>query len=645
MAFPPIILRSLRPEVPLAVSVWADEHRVLNSRSAAEAGRYRTSRTPYLRQIMDDLSVTSPVQTVILKKGSQVGASEAGNNWIGYAIDQAPGPMMLVQPTVELAKRFSKQRIDTLIEASDRLRARVAAAKSRDSGNTMLLKEFTGGILVITGANSAAGLRAMPVRYLFMDEVDAYPRDVENEGDPMRLADARTRTFSFRAKRFIPSTPTIKGMSRITRLYERSDQRRYFVPCPSCGEKQPLEFAQLRWQPGRPETVNYHCVACDGAIGEHHKTAMLEGGEWRATVETNDPTTRGYHLSALYSPIGWLSWADIASQWEEAIGDVDARKTFTNTILGEAWEEEADVVPDWERLYERREEWEYNTVPEEGLFLTAGADVQNDRVEVDVWAWGRGLRSWLVEHIVCWGDPTTETPWVEMTALLARSWPHAKGERLSLQRLAIDTGAFTQSVYQWARRHPRGTVIPIKGMSAYDRLVPVSGPTRGEVLQNGARMRGGLSLWTVSVSFFKREFYKQLTLTRPTDEARERGETDPPGFVHLPRTVTDEWCRQLVSEHMVIVRQRHGFAARTEWRQLRPRNEALDMRVYARAVAWLAGADRWPERIWRDLEDQAGVDHPAPAPPSPVVEAAPAAAGQLGRRPSPPRRRFNPGAV
>ena len=390
----------MAPEAALALSDWSDQHRVLTSRSAAEPGPYRTSRTPYLRAIMDDLAVGSPVQRIVLKKAAQIGASEIGNCWIGYIVDQAPGPVLLVQPTVDLAKRYSKQRIDPLLEESERLRAKVRPSRSRDSGNTILLKEFLGGVLVITGANSAVGLRSMPVRYLFLDEVDAYPGDIEGEGDPVALAEARARTFSFRAKKFIVSTPLLKGASRISREYEASDQRKYFVPCPLCGEKQVLEFGRLRWQPGRPETVLYQCSACEGTFAEYHKTAILEAGEWRATAVASDPATHGYHLSGLYSPIGWLSWTDVARNWEDAAADADARKTFVNTILGEEWEEEADSVPDWQRLYERREDWPYGIVPERGLFLTAGADVQADRIEIDVWAWGRGLESWLVEHLV-----------------------------------------------------------------------------------------------------------------------------------------------------------------------------------------------------------------------------------------------------
>jgi phage terminase large subunit GpA-like protein len=600
---------------------------------------------------MDDLSATSTIQTVIFKKSAQIGATEAGNNWIGYIIDLAPGPTMIVQPTVETAKRYSKQRIDPLIENTPRVREKVAPGRARDAGNTMLMKDFAAGVLVITGANSAVGLRSMPVRYLFLDEVDAYPGDVEGEGDPVSLADARTRTFSYRAKRFITSTPKIKGISRITREFDRSDQRQYFVPCPLCGVFQVLDFARLRWPPGQPELAQYQCDSCETLFAEHNKTAMLAAGEWRATAQCTNPTVRGYMLNGLYSPIGWLSWPAIAQQWEDAASDVEARKTFTNTVLGEAWEEEADTLPDWQRLYERREEWPYNTVPERGLFLTAGADVQGDRIEVDVWAWGRGLESWLVQHIVLDGDPGHASVWLELSAFLSRTWEHSSGRRMSLQRFAIDTGGFTQSVYTWARTQSKSLVLPMRGFANYDRVTPVSGPTNIEVMENGVRHKRGIQLWTVSVSTFKRELYRWLTLPKPTDEEMAGGARYPQGYVHMPTSVSDEWVKQLVAEQLVIVRSRSGLQARTEWRPVRARNEALDCRNYARAAVWLAGADRWPESMWRQLEDQLGLTPIAPpppprpdTPPSPLAVGTPQqAAGDIRFHRVVRRRIFNTG--
>ena len=241
----------LRPDPLLTVSEWADTHRYLSPRASAEPGRYRTDRTPYMRAIMDALSPSHPARRIVVMKSAQVGFTESGNCWIGYVIHHAPGPMLAVQPTVELAKRFSRQRIEPLIAESPALRERVKPSRARDAGNTVLSKEFPAGLLIITGANSAVGLRSMPARYLFLDEVDAYPPSADEEGDPVALAEARTRTFSWRSKVLLGSTPTIHGISRIEREYETSDQRRYFVPCPHCAHMQWLEFERLRWDKGK----------------------------------------------------------------------------------------------------------------------------------------------------------------------------------------------------------------------------------------------------------------------------------------------------------------------------------------------------------------------------------------------------------
>jgi len=596
----------LRPDPDLTVSEWADRHRMLSGRASAEPGRYRTVRTPYMREIMDRLSPGDPTQRVVFMKAAQVGATEAGNNWIGFAIHQAPGPMLAVQPTVELAKRNSRQRIDPLIDESPELRERVKPARSRDAGNTMLSKEFAGGILIMTGANSAVGLRSTPARYIFLDEVDAYPASADEEGDPVTLAEARSLTFAHRRKVFLVSTPTIRGLSRIERELEASDQRRFFVPCPHCDAMQWLKFDRLRWEKGRPETAEYLCEGCDGAIAEHHKTAMLEAGEWRATAEPEDPGTVGYHLSALYSPVGWLGWDRIARAWEAARGSDEAIKAFRNTILGETWVESGEA-PDWQRLADRREAWKPGTVPAGGLFLTAGADVQKDRIEVDVWAWGRGLESWLVDHVVIEGGPGDPACWQQLTDLLGRTWTYASGEHLAIARLAIDTGYETSAVYGWARQVGFAQVAPVKGLDGFNRSSPVTGPTYVDATVAGKRLRRGARLWSVATSTFKAETYRFLRQDRPAEEEIAAGAPFPPGTVHLPSWADSEWLKQLAAEQLVTVKGKRGFT-KLEWQKLRERNEALDCRVYARAAAWIAGADRWSEARWADLETQLGIE-------------------------------------
>ena len=593
--------QGMRPDPDLTVSEWADAHRKLSSRASAEPGQYRTARTPYLREIMDALSPRHPAQRITFMKAAQVGATEAGNNWIGFVIHHAPGPMLAVLPTLEMAKRTSRGRIDPLIEDSPALKEKVQPARSRDAGNSMLSKEFPGGILVLTGANSATGLRSMPARYVFLDEVDAYPASADEEGDPVTLAEARTTTFAHRRKVFMVSTPTIRGLSRIEREFEASDQRRYFVPCPHCDHRQWLQFERLRWDKGRPETAMYHCASCEKPIAEHHKTEMLAHGEWRATAVSANPNAIGFHLSALYSPIGWKSWEQIARDWLAAQGSDEMLRAARNTLLGETWVESGDA-PEWQRLADRREPF-VAQIPARGLFLTAGADVQKDRIEVDVWAWGRGLESWLVDHIVIPGGPDDPACWDKLTALLGQTWMHEHGAVMPLAKLAIDTGYESAAVYAWSRKQGIAQVAPVKGLEGFNRATPVSGPTFVDATVNGRKLKRGARLWTVATATFKAETYRYLRIERLS----ESDAPNPAGTIHLPDWADSEWLKQLVAEQLVTIRNKRGYA-RQEWQKMRERNEALDTRVYARAAAWILGADRFDERMWRQLEKQAGVE-------------------------------------
>ncbi len=599
----------LTPDPLLSVSEWSDRHRMLSSKASAEPGRWRTSRTPYLKAIMDCLSPTSPVERVAFMKAAQLGATEMGSNWIGYVIHHAPGPMMAVWPTVEMAKRNSKQRIDPLIDESPILAELIAPARSRDSGNTILSKEFRGGVLVMTGANSAVGLRSMPVRYLFLDEVDGYPLDVEGEGDAVSLAEARTRTFA-RRKIFIVSTPTISGASAIEREFEASDQRRYFVPCPHCSHRQWLRFEQLRWEKGQPETAAYVCESCDKPIAEHHKTWMLEHGEWRAMNSEGNYKTAGFHLSSLYSPVGWRSWQDIASSWESAVskesGSAAAIKTFKNTELGETWVEEGEA-PDWQRLIERREDYALGTVPAGGLLLVGAADVQKDRIEASIWAFGRGKESWLIEHRILMGPVygdmgARETVWQSLKSMLDETWTHASGNQMPLTQFALDTGFATQEAYAFVRGCRDSRVMAIKGVPRGAALIGT--PTAIDVSQGGKKLRRGIKLYSVAVGIAKLEFYNNL---RKTADVAEDGTTPvyPGGFVHLPK-IDAEFIQQLCAEQLITRRDRNGFPVR-EWQKMRERNEALDCYVYARAAASAAGLDRFEERHWSELERQLGL--------------------------------------
>lgn len=578
-----------RPDPLLTISQWADRYRTLSQRASAESGPWRTERTPYLREIMDCLSPSSPAERTVFMKGAQIGGTECGNNWIGYVIHQAPGPMMAVQPTVEMAKRNSKQRVDPLIEESEVLRALVSDPRSRDSGNTVLSKEFPGGVLVMTGANSAVGLRSMAARYLFLDEVDGYPGDVEGEGDPVNLATARTRTFA-RRKIFMCSTPKITGMSRIEAAFEESDKRLYWVPCPVCREFQTLKFAQLRWPKGQTDKAVYVCEHCGQEIQNHQKQSMLACGKWRSSG-VGDGKTAGFHLSSLYSPVGWFAWSDAAKQFEQAQKNPALLQVFVNTVLGETWTLLGEA-PEWQKLYDRREAYKIGVVPQGGLFLTAGADVQKDRIEVEIVAWGRGKESWSVDYRVFEGDTSRTAVWTKLTALLNETFPSAPGLDVPILQLAVDSGFATPEVYQWARQQG-SRVLVIKGDSRAPALLGAASPV--DVGPAGGKIKRGVRVWPVNSGMAKEELYRWLRLERPTDEDLEKSIPFPPGYCHFPR-YSEEYFKQITAEQLVtkIVK---GYR-RHEWQKMRERNEALDCRVYARAAAARVGIDRFHEKHW-----------------------------------------------
>ena len=519
--------------------------------------------------------------------------------------------MMVVMPTERDAEAWSKDRFAPMARDTPCLAGRISDPKSRDGSNRILHKRFPGGHLTIVGANAPSGLASRPIRILLCDEVDRYPFSAGAEGDPVNLAKKRTVTF-WNRKIVLVSTPTIRGASRIETAYAESDRRQYWVPCPSCGTKQVLVWDRVRWESAdghaagghaggdhAPETARYHCIACDAAWSDAQRWAAIRKGEWRAQAPFRG--IAGFHLNEIYS--SWVRLEAMVRAFLSArTGGDEAMKTFVNTSLGQSWTESGEA-PDWRRLADRREAWKPGTVPAGGLILTAGVDVQKDRIEVDVWAWGRGLESWLVEHVVIEGGPENAAAWAGLTALLARSWPHAQGADLPIARLAIDTGYETSAVYAWARAQGFAQVAPVKGVEGFNRASPVSGPTFVDATVAGRRLRRGARLWTVAVSTFKAETYRLLRLERPTAAERAAGTPFPAGTVHLPDWIDDEWLKQLTGEELVTVKTKRGFT-RLEWQKLRERNEALDARVYARAAAWIAGLDRWSDARWAEAEAQ-----------------------------------------
>lgn len=589
----------LKPDPILTVSEWSDKYRILSQKASEEPGYWRTSRTPYLREIMDCLSVIDPTERIVFMKGAQIGGTEAGNNWIGYVIDYAPSAFMAIQPTTEMAKRNSKQRIAPLVEACPRLREKVKDPRSRDSGNTMLTKEFPGGVLIMTGANSAVGLRSLPARYLFLDEIDAYPQDVDGEGDPVSLAIARSRTFSKR-KIFMVSTPTIEGRSKIEVEYQNSDQRRFHVPCPLCGEFDWLKWSQVKWEKGEALDAWYECEHCNGRIENWQKTTMLESGEWVAEKPgAQKGRVAGFHLSSLYSPVGWVSWGELAELWVNAQKSRERLRTFINTVLGETWKDKGEA-PDWKRLYERRDKYPFNSVPEGVLFITAGVDIQKDRIEIEIKGWGRKKRSWSIDYRVLPGDTSSVTNecWKELSNIVHEVWTTKNKTELPLKRMAVDSGYNTQVVYTWCRQYPITKVIPIKGVDSQSVLI--GQPKAVDVTIRGRKMSKGLKMFPIGVNLIKSETYGFLKMPSP-----DEGEEEPHGYCHFPE-YSEDYFLQLTAEEMVV-RIVKGYK-RYEWQKIRDRNEVLDCHVYSRAAAAACGIDRFKDTHWVHLEKELGIE-------------------------------------
>lgn len=617
----------LRPERQLTVSDWADAHRRLPKKSSAEPGPWRTDRTPYLREIMDCMSTNSEVEEVVLMKAAQVGGSEAILNTIGYVIDHAPGPMIVVQPTVELAKRFSRQRLEPLITITPRISRKVSDSRSRDSGNTMLSKEYPGGQCILTGANSAVGLRSMPALFALMDEIDGYPQDVDEEGSPIALVEARQRTFS-RRKRMKVSTPTIAGRSAVQAAYEKSDQRRYYLPCPDCGHMQPLEFGQLVWtRLGlTPEQAVYECRACFYHVRSHEKTEMLARGEWVAEKPENIGKVRGYHLNALYAPVGWMSWGEIARMFIDVHKDPEKFRVFVNTVLGEVWTSKGEAPP-WESLHGRREQYPIGTVPQQAVFLTAGVDVQKDRLVYEVVGWARGKRTWSVDYGELPGDTADldRGPWGQLTELVERSYPHASGKPMPIRLLAIDGKYNKQAVFTWARGFSMSRVIVVHGQGASGVLIGT--PTPVEVTDRGRKLKRGGRIWPVCGGMAKGELYGWLGLQISPEGV------EPPGYCHFPEYGL-EYFKQLTAEQLVAHKTTRGYV-RLEWELIPGRqNHVLDVRIYARAAASLAGLDRFTDSDWSRREEMlsAQVADIDPIAPLPTQQSAPTTSGGWIRR-------------
>lgn len=568
------------PPPDIAVSDWAESNIYLRKGTTPRPGPLRLEK--YQREMLDVFG-DPMVHEVVCVKPTQIGWSVILNIIAGYIIDADPKPIMLVQPTSDNAKDYGRKRINPLIEDCPALKARIKVARSRKGGNTLKLKEFPGGFLKMAGANVATDLRSDPVPVVLMDEVEAYPDDVNGEGEPMEVAANRTESFpDFKIlKGSTPAKP--KGMSRLEREWEKSDQRRFRVPCPFCHHEQVLwwrdpETKEHRLvfdkdQEGRviPASVRFVCAKCKAGVPERYKQQMLDGGRWVAD-HPGRPVV-GFWLNALYRP--WKeAWAALAQKWTEAQGDRERLKEFITLQAAEFWEEEGTGMEP-KGLLARCEPYEAD-VPAGVALLTMAVDVQDNRLEAKIKGWGAGLESWLIEHAVFWGDPAAggaEVPgsvWHELEEFRLKLWRHASGKLMRPVITLVDSGGHnTDAVYDFVtpRQNNRDRCYAIKGVDYHTKPV---------LVQEGTTKRSAVKLYTVATHMAKERIFSWLGKPQPG-----------PGYLHLPEWTTEEYCAQLTGEKRITVTDKRTRVRKTIWVKTHRNNEALDLEVYSHAGIWI----------------------------------------------------------
>jgi phage terminase large subunit GpA-like protein len=546
------------PPPNLKISDWADRYRRLSPESSAEAGAWRTDRAPYQREIMDSFN-DPDIQRIIFMKSAQVGATEILLNVIGYYIDQDPAPMLVMQPTLQMGQAFSKDRLATMIRDSEKIRNCVKDPRSRDSGNTVLSKKFAGGNLTITGSNSASSLASRPIRCVLADEVDRYEASAGTEGDPISLATKRTTTF-WNKKIYLCSTPTIKGLSRIETAFEESDKRYYHVPCPECNEKQVLKWKNVVWEENQPHTAAYACDHCGSVINESKKQWMLKHGEWIASAPKSN--TAGFHISELYSV--WSTWADMAKNFLEAKKQPEMLKTWINTALGESWEEQGETV-EYDVLLDRRLNYDVERIPEDVLVITAGIDTQKDRLELQLVGFGKQYEAWVLEYRIFWGDPNGIKVWQELDDYIKKRFKTETGRSMPVSCVCIDSGGHhTNAVYNFTKPRQARRVFAVKGLS-----------TPGKPIANKPTFVGKNKavLYGIGVDSAKEAIFARLSVESELTT------------LHFCADLDEEYFKQLTAEKRVtkFVRGRKSLI----WKQIRPRNEALDTLVYNFAAIYI----------------------------------------------------------
>jgi len=577
---PAEILAWKRPE-KMTVSQWADQNRVLSAVTSAEPGRWKTGRVPYLEDIMDAFS-DPYVEEITVMSASQVGKTEAMLNMLGYVIDQDPGPTLVVMPREDDAKVISSDRVLPMIHDSHALREHLPALSDDISKLEYRMDRM---FLYFAGSNSPADLASRPIRYLFLDEIDKYPKFSGNEADPVKLAMERQKTF-WNKKTVKVSTPTTR-QGYIFREFELSDKRRFYVPCPHCGRFQVLVLGQIKWLEGKdfPERIKnerlawYECYYCKNRIEDYHKNKMLNFGKWvaeGAQIDANGNVNggnfkskhRGFWITSLYSP--WLTWSDIACEFLRSKDYIELLMNFVNSWLAEVWEEKVNKTKP-EELAELALDYPREIVPAGVRVLTAGVDVQKDHFYLSIRGWGYGQESWLIlaTRVETWEDVihiVFKTPYPS----------EVRGAASFLVRLTcIDSGHRTSEVYEVCREW-RDIARPIKGQQHLSGT-PFKVNNIDKFPETGRMIPGGMSLWHIDTSYFKDK------VTRLVQNTKMGG----PGGWHLYQDIHAEYLKQFCSEQKIIIRDRKKGRATEEWRPVSTHaaTHFLDTEVYATAAA------------------------------------------------------------
>lgn len=578
------VVKLWKPPPVLTLSQWSDKNAYLSAESSHESGRWRT--IPYQKGIMDEF--TNPESEIVtVMKSARTGYTKMVNWDTAYHIEHDPCSQLIVQPTINDAEGYSKDEIATMFRDVSCLHGLVADPKSRNSNNTILKKTYPGGILHIIGANSPTGFRRITVKRVKFDETDGYPLSAGPEGDQIKLGTMRSDFFWDR-KIILGSTPTVKGFSRIEKSFEASDQRYYYVPCPFCKKKQRLVFERIKWPKGEPGKAYYECEHCFKAIPHSKKRWMVENGEWIAT----NPFTghAGFHIWAAYSYSPNAAWGKLAKEFLEANEDlkknkdVEKLKTFHNTVLGLTWEERGER-PDSDILMARRESYQIGTVPQGGVVLVAGVDTQDNRIAVQVKAYGRGQESWLVYYEEIYGDPDLPYVWEQLDYILEKDWRHVSGLFLKIRSMGIDTGGHKDEAVKNYCRKRAPIVFALKGASTKNK--PILGKASlQDITFGGATIKKGVQLYLIGTDTAKATIFSRLSRKDPG-----------PGTMHFPLGIEEDYFKQLTNEKLITT-YKNGFPQKT-WFSLGP-HEVLDCEVYGLAALIKLGLHR---RNWDDIEE------------------------------------------